>query len=143
MPYRFLDNETTADVAFEVFAKDLNLVFCDAGEALIKVMVDNPDVIRFIESRTFQLHNEQPDLLLYNYLEQFLYYKDSDYLLLRPSNVSLQVIDNKWHLQATVHGEPIDPLRHHLIVDVKAVTLHDFKLEQSGRQWRAHVVLDI
>jgi SHS2 domain-containing protein len=143
MPYRFLDNETTADIAFEAFAKDLNLVFRDASEALVKVMIDNPDIIEPRESRSFRLDNDQLDLLLYNYLEQFIFYKDRDSLLLRPVKVELRAINDKWQLNATASGEIIDPLRHHLIVDVKAVTLHDFRLENMGSQWRAHVILDI
>jgi SHS2 domain-containing protein len=143
MPYRFIEEEATADIAFEVWSADLALLFRDAGDALIKVMIDNPDDIRLRESRDIILNNDQLDLLLYNFLEQFIYYKDSDQLLLRPTEVKLQQISGEWRLQSTTMGEEIDRIRHHLVVDVKAVTLHDFKLENIAGQWRAHVILDI
>jgi SHS2 domain-containing protein len=143
MPYRFIEEEATADIAFEVWSADLALLFQDAANALIKVMIDNPDDIRLRESRDIILNNDQLDLLLYNFLEQFIYFKDSDQMLLRPTEVELQQISGEWRLRSIAMGEQIDRVRHHLVVDVKAVTLHDFKLENIADQWRAHVILDI
>jgi SHS2 domain-containing protein len=143
MPYRFIEEEAIADVAFEVWSADLALLFRDAGDALIKVMIENPEDIELRVSREIILKNDQLDLLLYNYLEQFIYYKDSDQLLLRPTEVKLQQISSEWRLRTIVTGEQIDRIRHHLVVDVKAVTLHDFKLENIAGQWRAHIILDI
>jgi len=143
MPYRFIEEEATADIAFEVWEADLALLFRDSADALIKVMIDNPDDIELKESRDIELDNDQLDLLLYNFLEQFIYYKDRDQLLLRPNEVRLQQISDKWQLHTIAMGERIDGVRHHLVVDVKAVTLHDFILENIAGQWRAHVILDI
>jgi len=46
-------------------------------------------------------------------------------------------------LVATLRGERIDPDRHGLRADVKAVTLHGFSLVRRGSGWEATVVLDI
>ena len=67
MPYRFIEEEATADIAFEVWWANHALLFRDAGDALIKVMIDNPDDIRLTESRDIILNNDQLDLLLYNF----------------------------------------------------------------------------
>jgi SHS2 domain-containing protein len=40
-------------------------------------------------------------------------------------------------------GEVLDPDRHHPRVDVKAVTLHHFRLEKTDCGWKASVILDI
>ncbi|NTV43837.1 MAG: archease, partial [Syntrophobacteraceae bacterium] len=40
-------------------------------------------------------------------------------------------------------GEKIDPDRHDLIVDVKAVTFHHFRVEQTRHGWEAMVILDL
>ena len=45
--------------------------------------------------------------------------------------------------QPATHGEPIDPQRHRLRVDVKAVTLHRFSIEKTAQGWEATVILDI
>jgi SHS2 domain-containing protein len=40
-------------------------------------------------------------------------------------------------------GEELDMNRHDLVVDVKAVTLHQFRVEKTDRGWEAFVILDI
>ena len=42
-----------------------------------------------------------------------------------------------------VRGEGIDRQRHPLLVDVKAVTLHRFRVALEDGAWRATVVLDV
>jgi SHS2 domain-containing protein len=37
----------------------------------------------------------------------------------------------------------LDPARHHERADVKAVTLHDFRVEKTEGEWKASVLLDI
>jgi SHS2 domain-containing protein len=143
MPYRFIEDEATADVAFEAWGEDLNAVFRDSGNALTGVMIENPQAILPRDSRQIDLSHDQLDLLLYNFLDQLIYYKDTERLLLLVQSVQVSQQDSLWVLKATADGEPLDPTRHHQVVDVKAVTLHEFRLEKSERLWRAHVILDI
>jgi SHS2 domain-containing protein len=143
MPYRYLEEETIADTAFEAWGKELNEVFRDAGNALTNVMVDNPGAIELREKRTIELENEDLELLLYNFLEQIIYFKDTGQLLLLITAVEVVRYGNRWHLKSLAEGEPLDPSRHQQMVDVKAVTLHNFSLTQNGEGWRAHVILDI
>ena len=46
-------------------------------------------------------------------------------------------------MTAEAYGEVIDRERHELLVDVKAVTMHHFKVEETAEGWTATVVLDI
>ena len=48
-----------------------------------------------------------------------------------------------YHLTAEATGEKLNPLRHELLVDVKAVTLHRFTVKQTPEGWEATVILDI
>jgi SHS2 domain-containing protein len=50
--------------------------------------------------------------------------------------------DGRFSLTAAAWGETIDPSRHELLVDVKAVTLHRFRVEKASRGWEATVILD-
>ena len=43
-------------------------------------------------------------------------------------------------LHATAIGEQLDPQRHQMRVDVKAVTLHRFRVEQTEQGWEAFVI---
>ena len=83
------------------------------------------------------------DMLLFELLQDLIYFKDAEQLLLRVSQVRIQPKPGGWTLTADSYGERIDRQRHELIVDVKAVTLHRFQLEQIPEGWRASVILDI
>jgi SHS2 domain-containing protein len=143
LPYRYIEEEATADVAFEAWGASLDEVFRDAGEAVTKVMVDNPEAIEPHEERTLSASNEELDMVLFGFLEQIVYYKDSEQLILRIKKAEVAKTGTEWHVTATAAGEKLDPSRHHQMVDVKAITLHQFTLRQQDGVWRAHVILDI
>ena len=143
MPYRFLEDEATADVAFEAWGKELPEVFQAAADAVINVMVENPGDIRPRETKRFEVQNAQLDLLLFNFLEQLVYYKDAEHFIGNITRVEVDGAAGDWRANSDAEGEKLDPERHHLSVDVKAITLHEFTLVQKDAEWRAHVVLDI
>ena len=143
MAYRYIEDEATADIAFEASGKDLPQVFKNAGDALMNVMIENLEAIQPRETRITDLDNEALDLLLLDFLQELIYYKDAEKLLLRADDVQIVKDNERWHLRSIWKGEQLDPRRHHQLVDVKAVTLHHFVLEQVNHSWRAHVILDI
>lgn len=143
MTYRFIEEEATADIAFEARGRDAGELFRSAGDAVMRVMIDNLEAIEPHETRVIEIENNDLDLLLLDLLQNLIYYKDAEQLLLRVTEVRLSRLVDGWHLRALAKGERLDPARHHQMVDVKAVTLHNLVVEQVGGGWRAHVVLDI
>jgi SHS2 domain-containing protein len=143
MSYEFLEDVATADIAFHAWGKDLEELFIAAGDATINVMIDNLDAIALTETRTFSLENDELDMLLFNFLQEFIYYKDSELLLLRAQQVEISEKDGVHQLSAVTKGEKLDSDRHQQRVDVKAVTLHQFQLEKTDDGWTAMVILDI
>ena len=143
MPYRFLDNIAIADVAFEATGKNREELFISAADALLNVMVDDPATVRLIERVEFGLEDKELDMLLFNFLNELVFFKDARQLLLRVSAVEFRRSGGLFLLSAEAGGERPDPARHPLVVDVKAVTLHRFRVEKMIHGWRAEVVLDI
>lgn len=143
MPYEFLEDVATADIAFRAWGKDLEELFKAAGNATINVMIEDLESIELKETRTFSLENDALDLLLFNFLQEFVYYKDSEQLLLRSQKVQIEEKDGLHKLSAATAGETLDSNRHEQRVDVKAVTLHRFQLEKTADGWTAMVILDI
>lgn len=143
MPYKFLDDIATADIAFRAWGKDLEELFKAAGDAVINTMIDNLEAIVPQETRRFDLQDDALDLLLFNFLQEFVYYKDSELLLLRGQQIQIEQKEHHYHLTAVTQGEQLDRDRHHERVDVKAVTLHQFQLEETADGWTAMVILDI
>ncbi len=143
MPYRYLEDIATADVAFEARGKDLPELFTTAADAVMNVMVADLASIEKREELEFSVEHEELDLLLFNFLQEFIFFKDARRLLLRVSSVSVEHADSLFTAHATARGEELDPEKHNLIVDVKAVTLYRFALEETEEGWKATVVLDI
>jgi SHS2 domain-containing protein len=143
MPYEFLDDVATADIAFRAWGEALEETFVAAATAVMQVMIENCDAIRPCQERRITVEDEALDLLLFNFLQELVYYKDADQLLLLVEQVEIARRNDQYGLAATAHGERLDPSRHHQRVDVKAVTLHQFTLRQSEHGWEASVILDI
>jgi SHS2 domain-containing protein len=143
MPYEFVDELTVADIAFRAWGKDLEETFASAAEAVMNAMVEDLDAIQPRQTRTLSVEHEALDMLLFNFLQELIYYKDAEQLLLRVQGLRLADDSQPYTLHATAVGEPIDPHRHRMRVDVKAVTLHRFSLTQTEHGWEATIILDI
>lgn len=144
MPYRFIEGLTVADIAFEARGKTLEALFSSAGQAVTAAQLHDLRTIRKKESRTVDLTNKAIDMLLFNFLQESIYWKDVDLLLFKSFDLSIrQRADGNYHLTGTGRGEPIDVSRHQLWVDVKAVTMHKFEVASDANGWKATVVLDI
>ena len=143
MPFEFLDEIATADVAFEAWGETVEEMFISAAEATMNVMVANLEKIERRERREIEISSDAMDMLLFNLLQEIIFFKDAEQLLLRIENANIEYEDGLYFVKATGWGEQIDPERHELIVDVKAVTLHMFKVEQTPRGWETFIILDI
>ena len=95
------------------------------------------------ERRAFSLAADSLDLLLFELLQELVYRKDAERLLLRVRDLRIEEAGPGYRLQAEAFGETIDPGRHPLMADVKAVTLHRLVVERTADGWRAVVVLDV
>jgi SHS2 domain-containing protein len=143
MPYEFVDELTVADIAFRAWGSDLEETFVAAADAVMNAMVEDLDAIQLHDMRTLGVEHEALDMLLFNFLQELIYHKDAEQLLLRVQQLRIADDRQPYTLRATAAGEPIDPDRHRMRVDVKAVTLHRFSLTQTEGGWEATVILDI
>ena len=143
MPYRYLEDIATADVAFEAWGATQEEMFAAAADALANVMVADLATIEPVHEVEIRLDHEELDLLLFDFLQELIYHKDARRLLLRAPSPTITGNDSTLSLHAVARGEEIDIVRHPMIVDVKAVTLHRFLVEHRDGAWRATVILDI
>jgi len=143
VPWRYLEDVAIADVAFEAWAPTPEGLFADAVDATIGVMAEEPAAIGAGERRHVSLSDRALDLLLFQLLAEIVYFKDAEQLLLRCPHPSIVGSAEDWRLEADLQGERIDPSRHRLLLDVKAVTLHMLEVRETPEGWRARVVLDV
>ena len=143
MPYHYLEEIGTADIAFEATGRDLPELFSVAADAMTNVMIDNIESIQPVQTREIELSNEELDMLLFDLLQELIFLKDAERVLLRLRDVQINARNDIHFVKATAAGEPLDVERHHQRADVKAVTLQDFSVERMKSGWKAKVLLDI
>jgi len=141
MGYRFLDH--TSEVAFEAWGGTLSELFESAAEATLRTMIEEPDSVRSCRPYTFEMTHSDLDLLLFAFLQELVYVKDARLLLLRPKETEVYETAQGWRARICLTGESLDPERHAQAVDVKAVTLHQFRVEKKTDGWWCHVILDV
>ena len=140
--YEIVDDITHADIAFRAYGNTLNELFIASAMAMLSVMLENLESIRPVVTRSIILEQGERDLLLYLFLQELVFYKDSEFLLLKPVSVAIDE-GAGCQLHCTAAGERIDRDRHLFSVDVKAVTMHRLSVDHSGGEWRSLVVLDV
>lgn len=143
MPFRFLEEIATADVAFEAWGNSREELFSASAAALLNTMTAAPEEVARHEEVAILLKHDELELLLFSFLEELIFLKDARRLLLHADTVRIAVLEGTYHLEATVKGERIDTVRHCLLVDVKAVTLHLLQVTYEDSVWKAVVVLDV
>lgn len=143
MPYRYLENIATADAAFEATGRTPEEMCSAAAEALLGVMIENPDDVAAERTLHIGCEADSLDMLLYRLLEELVFLKDARCLFLRIADIHIAGKYGAFSLEADARGEKINPEKHRMIVDVKAVTLHRFRVEERGGLWTATVVVDV
>ncbi len=139
-PYQFFPH--TADLIFEAYGQTIEELFTNAGLATEEVMVDLKTVSPK-KKKTIKLKAESIEELMYHFLDELIFIKDKDQLLFCQFNLTIHYDAGKYTLEGTATGEKINPEKHALGQDVKAVTKHLFEVKQEGVIWKAKVLLDI
>ena len=139
--HHYLTDVAIADLAFDASGSSPQEMFEAAAQALTEAMVDTKHVRAQIE-KTINLGPSAMDQLLFDWLAELIYLKDAENLLFCRFQVDL-TSNRLWRLAGKIHGELIDPNRHTLHMDVKAVTYHLFQITQRDGRWIARVVVDV
>lgn len=139
--WEFLDMIALADCAMDVEGSSLDDLFATAARAVAEVMVD-PATVVITHERRVSLSAPSLDLLLYDWLSELLYLKDSEQMVFTEAEV-LVTPASPCRLEGRLRGGVIDRERTELRADAKAVTFHQFVLEPRGDGWHARLVIDI
>jgi len=143
MNYEHIENVTSADIAVRVKAPSYSLLFKYGAEALMSEMVEDISAIQGIISRNGMLTDEDISLLYFEFLNEFLFFKDSENLLLVPSEVEVSSDGNLYSCIYALKGQKINREIHKFNADVKAVTLHGLRIYRDNGLFIAESVFDV
>lgn len=131
--------EHTADVGLRVRAGDLNSLFAEAARGVSTLLVDNLEEAQATQKLRVELAADSLEDLFVDWLRELLYLHETRHLVLCHFEVQLKGTS----LSAEVGGEPIDPRRHQVSREIKAITYHGLSLVQTERDWVAELIVDI
>lgn len=143
MPYKFVENLSVADVAFQAYGKTVEEMFESAALATTNVMVKDLEKIELKKRRKMTVSDKSIEKLLFNFLQEIIYLKDAERLVFGKYVVKIKDRNGTYSLVCIAFGEKLDMEKHELVVDVKAVTYHLFEVKKEGDKWKSQVILDI
>jgi SHS2 domain-containing protein len=137
MPYRYLEH--TADAGLTATGGTLAELFASAAEGLAALLCDTATVQ---PRESVEITASAPDVetLIVAWLSEINYRFEVEHFAFRSFDVH-EISHTK--VVATGLGERIDPARHVIGAQVKAVTYHQLKVKRTPGGWSARVIVDI
>ena len=129
----------TADVGLSVHGKTLPALFENAALGMM-TLLSQPGKFRPLTRIPFDLKANSRETLLVDWLHEILYYFSVKHVGF--SGFSVQMTGD-FSLRAEAWGEKIDPARHPVLREIKAVTYHDLKIEFTEHDYRVKIIFDI
>ncbi len=129
--------EHTADVGLVAYGSSLPEAFANAAYGMFSIIA-GLKTVRCEESCHLEISEDDPEALLFEWLNQLIYLFDVDSFIFK----RFDIIDFRGNqLKAICHGEKYDPSRHHLKTGVKSATYHMLKVDDKKNQ--IQVIFDI
>ena len=141
LAYEFTD-AVTSDLSFIARGATLEALFASAAEALLAATVEDPASVVGREKRVVALEEPDLELLLLRFLNELVYLRDADGLLLHAERVRV-LQDGPARLEAELVGEPIRPGAHRPTAEVKAATAYGLRVYPTDGGWEATCTLDV
>lgn len=129
----------TGDLGIEVEGESLAAVFEESASGMFGLLTDLSTVDDVNEYHVSVNGADVVELLL-NWLSELNFMHLTERVLFCSFNV--KIFDDR-RLVASVGGESIDPVRHKIHTEIKAVTYHEMVVEEREDGWYARVIFDI
>ncbi len=141
MGYEFFSH--TADLGIRVRAATLEDLFAEAGKGLFAAIVARLESIEPKDKRLVRLETARLDDLLYDWLSHLLYLFDAYRVVF--SDFGVRICRSQgFALEGVAMGEPLNLQKHELRFEVKAITYHRLRVEQTGDgTWEGEFVVDL
>jgi SHS2 domain-containing protein len=137
LSYEYFEHQ--ADIGIRGKGKTLPEAFEQAALAMFEIMVETEDV-KHAHPQIVEVQGNNLEELLLDWLSELLYLKDVEGKMF--SCFKINSID-KNKLVAKVYGEPIDPSRHKLKLEVKAATWTQLAVIKNSDNWIAQCLVDV
>jgi SHS2 domain-containing protein len=145
MPNFYEFHDHTADIQVHAVGDTLEQAIREVVLAMMNVMTSS-DTIRSEVSRETTLSSPDIEILIVNYLSEYLYYFDAERLLFADVSISPIQYDEKteeYTITSVSYGENFDPQRHEMKTEIKAITYSFLEVIQKKEKSEIWIVFDL
>jgi protein archease len=135
LKYEFVEH--TADLTFKAYGRDLNQLFENAAEALESTLI-MLEAVALSSTTTIEMTSDSCDDLLFDWLAELLVMFEVNRFAVKKCIVNIAGLS----LSAECWGEHIDPNKHTLNTEVKAVTYHNLQIKKN-KVYHIEITLDV
>lgn len=138
VPYEIIEHP--AEIGVKAYGQSREELFVHMAQGMMSLIVP-PNEVQERDSMEVTAEAQGWDQLLVSWLKELLYRFDTERFLARSFEVNL--LESNL-IEVTARGEFLDPSRHHVDKEIKAVTYCDLALKQRPDGiWVARVIFDI
>lgn len=138
-PDWFQELDHTADAGIVITAPSIEELFSRAAWGMFSLITDIPSV-RSVRSLPISVTADDERALMIRWLSELNLRHVTDHVLFNRFDIARL---SSTHLEAVVHGEPIDPERHVVYTEIKAVTFHELRIDHADHTWTAQIIFDL
>ena len=131
--------EHTGDIGLRVRAGNLDELFALAAEGMFSIICPRAKIEKIV-ARDIVLESRELQELFVNWLSELNYFFCTEQELVGECDI-LEVSATR--IRARVFGERVDPARHQVHTEIKAVTYHMLDIAPKEDGWEARVLFDI
>lgn len=133
----------TGDIGIRVTAASLTHLFERAALGMFWVLTE-PESVHPTGSTTIRVEGRDLEALMVQWLSELNYRHTVDRALYGAFDVeAIEETDDGASLTATARGEPIDPARHTVHTEIKAITFHGLDVHRTDHGWAVQVIFDM
>jgi SHS2 domain-containing protein len=118
-------------------------MFESAGVAVLGTMVRDPKNIKPKIKKDIVKKAPTIEKLLFDFLDELIFLKDAEQMFFSEFKARISGKEGAYSLTVEARGEKINPNKHDIVIDAKAVTMHKFEVKQTEKGWRAQVIIDV
>ena len=138
MTYKFLEH--TADLKIFVSEKNMEKAFESSASAVKEAICGKINVKKAVK-KSMVVSGKDPEALLYNFLEEFLYLLDAESFLFSKIESLKITKKDKYVLEADISGDKAS--NYKFSNDVKAITYNEMFVRVSKNKCEIQFVLDV
>ncbi len=142
----FQRTDHTADEGLRVYGHSAKELFQEAARGMVALLVEL-NTVHAEEEHVLELQAESVEELLILWLREILFLMEQNKMLfsqfqIENDNISLR--NNEMvRLRAFLRGEKLNPSRHEICKEIKAVTRHGLYVKKGNPWWEANILFDV